>query len=134
MAVIFALKQFQHYLLGRPFQLLTDHSPLQWLSFQKIEGLLCRWLLAFQEYDFTIKYHKGCLNANANALSRLYPPVTTAATQLSTDTVIADLYAAQQTDPITKQIADALHSSPDKPTGQKWHHPPLLCSASCGLN
>ena len=91
-----------------------------------MEGLLCRWSLAFQEYDFTIKYRKGCLNANADALSRLYPPVTTAATQLSTDTVIAELYAAQQADPITKQIADALQSSPDKPRGQQWHHPPLL--------
>ena len=123
LAVVFALKQFRHHLLGRPFQFLIDHSPLQWLSSQ---GLLCRWSLAFQEYDFTIKYHKGCLNANADALSHLYPPVTTATTQLSTDTVIADLYAAQQADPITKQIADALQSLPDKPRGQQWHHPPLL--------
>ena len=82
----FAMKQFRHYLLGRKFQLLTDHSPLQWLSSQKMEGLLCRWALALQEYDFKIKYYKGSLNGNADALSRcIHPETSTAATQISSD-------------------------------------------------
>ena len=79
LAAVFAMKQFRHYLLGRKFQLLTDHSPLQWLSSQKMEGLLCRWALALQEYDFTIKYRKGSLNANADALSRCIHPETSLA-------------------------------------------------------
>ena len=41
LAIVFALKQFRHYLLGRPFRLCTDHAPLQWLSAQKMEGMLC---------------------------------------------------------------------------------------------
>ena len=52
LAIVFATKQFSHYLLGRPFTFLTDHAPLQWLSGQKMEGLLCRCALALQEYDF----------------------------------------------------------------------------------
>ena len=44
LAAVYAMKQFRHYLLGRPFQLITDHAPLQWLSAQKMEGLLCRCL------------------------------------------------------------------------------------------
>ena len=126
LAVVFALKQFRHYLLGRPFQLLTDHSPLQWLSSQKMEGLLCRWSLAIQEYDFTIRYPKGFLNGNADALSRVYSSTSTAATQVSSKPLKTDLYLAQQADPLIKQLASALQKSPDKPTGQQWHHPPLL--------
>ena len=49
--------QFCHYLLGRPFQLVTDHAPLQWLS----EGLLCHWALAMEGYNFQIVYRKGTL-------------------------------------------------------------------------
>ena len=46
LAIVFALKQFCHYLLGRSFQIHTDHEPSQWLSAQKMEGMLCRWTLA----------------------------------------------------------------------------------------
>ena len=70
LAIIFALKQFRHYLLGRRFTLLTDHAPLQWLAGQKMEGLLARWALAMQEFDFAIVYRKGTENGNADALSR----------------------------------------------------------------
>ena len=61
LAIVFAMKQFRHYLLGRKFELLTDHAPLQWLSVQKMEGLLCRWALAIQEYNFNIAHRKGSL-------------------------------------------------------------------------
>ena len=35
LAIVYALKQFCHYLLGRPFKLYTDHAPIQWLSAQE---------------------------------------------------------------------------------------------------
>jgi len=46
LAIVFALKQFRYYLLGRSFEVLTDHAPLQWLPSLKMEGLLCCWTLA----------------------------------------------------------------------------------------
>ena len=69
LAAVYALKQFCHDLLGRRFQLVTDLALLQWLSSQKMEGLLCRWALALQEYDFSIVYQKGVSNGNADTLS-----------------------------------------------------------------
>lgn len=107
------MKQFRHYLLGRNFQLLTDHSPLQWLSSQKMEGLLCRWALAMQEYDFNCK---GQLNANADALSRrVHPEISTATTQISSEFFKSKLQVAQQEDPVITQVSTALQT-PHKPT------------------
>ena len=54
LAIVWRMKQFCHYLLGCTFQLMTDHAPLQWLAAQKMEGLLCRWALAIQEFSFEI--------------------------------------------------------------------------------
>ena len=70
LAAVAAMKQFRHYLLGRQFTLMTDHAPLQWLSAQKKEGLLCHWALAMQEYNFVIVYRTGSSNGNADSLSR----------------------------------------------------------------
>ena len=70
-----------------------DRSPLQWLSSQKmIKGLFCRWALAVQGYDFTIKYCKGNLNATADALSHVHPQVSTAATQVISNSFKATVH------------------------------------------
>ena len=61
----------RHYLLGRKFEVLTDHKPLEWLAGQKSIG---RRAVIIQEYDFTVKYRRGDDNENADALSRLIFP------------------------------------------------------------
>ena len=37
LAAVYGMKQFRHYLLGRPFEHWTDHEPLKWLVIQKLE-------------------------------------------------------------------------------------------------
>ena len=129
LAIIFALKQFRHYLLGRKFQLMTDHAPLQWLSAQKMQGMLCRWALAMQEFDFEISYRKGILNGNADALSRRgtrdmsMTEDTTAATVLTQPYDV--LREAQQKDDIIKTILHALSVSKSCPTAKEWNSRPL---------
>lgn len=113
LAVVYATKQFRHYLLGRSFKLLTDHEPLQWLSAQKMQGMLCRWALALQEYDFKIEYKPGSQNANADALSRRGSDSTTqtdqcAATLLKSHSSCHELRSAQQQDLITSQLHQGL--------------------------
>lgn len=127
LAAVYAMKQFHHYLLGRHFQLLTDHAPLQWLSSQKMKGLLCRWALALQEFDFTIVYRKGSLNGNADALSRRDHPQGSVAHTATTVAMSppADVRAAQQEDPTLKQISDALSQSRSKPRTPPWRTQPL---------
>ena len=98
-------------MLGRPFKLLTDHAPLQWLSAQKMEGMLCRWALALQEFDFKVSYRPGSRNGNANALSR----VSVGATSVETSVAHHDqLKADQQQDPIVSALYQALVSGNKK--------------------
>ena len=115
------MKQFRHYLLGRPFQLMTDHAPLQWLSAQKMEGLLCRWALAMEEYNFEIVYRKGTLNTNADALSRI--PTLTPVAMTSSRKQTTEIQQAQQKDSVLYEISHALSLSKEKPMDSKWKQP-----------
>ena len=125
LVVVYALKHFRHYLLGRRFQLLTDHVPLQWLSAQKMEDMLCRWALAMQEYDFQIVYRKGSLNANADALSRLQSSHTCAAAVAMPHYSPVDLRTAQQHDSTISKIHRAHLQDSSPPHGQDWNQHPL---------
>ena len=127
LAVIYALKQFRHYLLGRTFQILTDHAPLQWLSAQKMEGMLCRWALAIQEYNFRIVYRKGAQNGNADALSRRgWPdPSPCAVTLASPHHSHEEIRTAQRADRDIAKLVEARSHSQRRPQGHQWNRQPL---------
>ena len=66
-AIVFAIKQFKHYLLDKPFEIITDHAALQWLKNQKeSNGRLERRAIELAGVPYEIKYRPG-----RNALSRL---------------------------------------------------------------
>jgi len=115
LAIVYATKQFCHYLLGRHFNLFTDHAPLQWLSAQKMEGLLCRWALCFQEYDFSIMYRKGTQNQNADALSRFDTKAlqshSTVTTILKPSPFLTHLRKAKMNDEHIQQLHSVLATS-----------------------
>jgi hypothetical protein len=72
LAIVTFLKKFRPYLLGRHFQVRSDHGSLTWLrNFKEPEGQLARWLEQLQEFDFDIIHRPGCLHKNADALSRI---------------------------------------------------------------
>ena len=102
--------QFCHYLLGQPFQLYIDHTPLQWLSPQKMEGMLALWSLAIQEYDFKIVYRKGSSNTNADALSRIPKKMCVITTQLPHYSPMA-LRASQSNDDTLSVVLQARSNS-----------------------
>jgi len=71
LAIIFALKQWRHYLVGRPFKIQTDHHGLQFIkSTPGLTGRRAHWSELLQEYEFDINYIKGATNVVADALSR----------------------------------------------------------------
>ena len=72
LAVKLGIQAFRVYLLGRPFQIQTDHRSLVWLDRLKESNTrLARWSLALQPYQFTVTYRPGSANNNADALSRM---------------------------------------------------------------
>ncbi|GBC37403.2 uncharacterized protein LOC114968091 [Rhizophagus irregularis DAOM 181602=DAOM 197198] len=76
LAIVWAIKHFQHYLGLKSFTIVTDHSALKWLKISKIpKGRHARWVMDLQQYDFNIKHRAGKANANADALSRISTPV-----------------------------------------------------------
>ena len=127
-AAVYGMKQFRHYLLGRPFELWTDHEPLKWLANQKLEGMLGRWALALQGYSFTVMYHRGSQNTNPDALSRQretgMATLPAAVARADMQTPLSCILAAQKQDQVIKLVAQALKLS-SHPATIDWRKPPL---------
>nr|GEU43247.1 putative reverse transcriptase domain-containing protein [Tanacetum cinerariifolium] len=70
-AVVFALKNWRHYLYGTKSVIYTDHKSLQHIFNQK-ELNMCRrrWIKLFIDYECEIRYHPCKANVVADALSR----------------------------------------------------------------
>ena len=71
LAIKWACECFRPYIWGSHFILETDHLSLKWLMKAQAPARLVRWALVLSEYNFEIRYKKGKLNQNADALSRL---------------------------------------------------------------
>jgi hypothetical protein len=70
-AIVHALKMWRHYLMGKRFELRTDHSGLKYLFGQPTLNVgQSRWSEFLSEYDFDIKHIKGKENKVVDALSR----------------------------------------------------------------
>jgi hypothetical protein len=70
-AIVHTLMKWRHYLMGRKFELRTDHNGLKYLFDQPtLNAMQSRWLEFLCEYDFYIKHIKGKENKVADALSR----------------------------------------------------------------
>jgi hypothetical protein len=70
--MVYTLKKFKHYLLGKHFNMFTNHSSLRYLIDKPgLGGRICRWLLFFQEFDFEVVVKPRRLNAGLDHLSKI---------------------------------------------------------------
>jgi hypothetical protein len=75
LAVVKAVEYFRKYLLGRKFELHTDHQAIKYLqTCQDLSSRMLRYALRLQNYDFEVHYIKGQDNLS-DGLSR--PRLTT---------------------------------------------------------
>lgn len=70
-AVVYGVREFRHFLIGRHFKIVTDHSALTYLfSIKEPTGKLARWVMYLSQFSFDIVHRKGKLHWNADYLSR----------------------------------------------------------------
>ena len=71
LGIVFALRQFRHYLLSTSFLLRTDHAALtSLLRSPEPVGQQARWLDLLAEYSFRIEHQAGRLHSNSDSLSQ----------------------------------------------------------------
>ena len=130
LAVMFGLKKFKHYLLGRPFNVRTDHASLRWIAtFREPEGQIARWIQRLEEFDYTIEHRPGRKHGNADGLSRLpcgqcqrtgcAPPTEDGEvcrrveTRAASDPELERWRQAQDEDPLLRRVLDWVRTDQD---------------------
>ena len=99
---MFTLKHFKHYQMDKPFTVISDHRPLQWLHNQKDHtGRLGRWAILLENLNYKIKYRPGRIHQNADCLSRL--KIASVVTPQ-----IQEIHKAQQDDELCQEILKLL--------------------------
>ena len=70
-AVVYALKQWRHYLLGNRYELYSDHQSLKYIFTQPHLNLRQRrWLEVLKDFGLGLNYQPGKANVVADVLSR----------------------------------------------------------------
>ena len=71
LAIFKAIHHFAHFLWGRHFDVVTDHSALvQLMKSQTLNNRLHGWSLQLMSYDFDISFRPSVRNQDADGLSR----------------------------------------------------------------
>lgn len=74
LAVVRALQNFRHYLIGIKFKILTDCNALKATERKKdLLPRVARWWVYLQDFNFEIEYRKGSMMSHADYLSRNPP-------------------------------------------------------------
>jgi hypothetical protein len=75
-SIVHSLKTWRYYLMGKKFELRTNHSGLKFIFEQPTLNVRqTRWLQFLSEYEFNIKNIKGKIIKVVDALSRRVHPM-----------------------------------------------------------
>lgn len=111
LSIVWAVKHFRPYLLGREFKIFTDHQPLTWLFNVKDPGSrLMRWRLKLAEYNYEVVYKPGVTNTNADALSRIGGVNiirTRSQTSQEDKSIILKSFEEYMEDPVSQNVKNA---------------------------
>nr|XP_040577570.1 uncharacterized protein K02A2.6-like [Lepeophtheirus salmonis] len=75
--IIYGLKKFERYLIGRHFKIKTDHKPLQYILNpckdlpSVVSARLARFSMLLSTFDYSIEHVRGIDHSHADAFSRV---------------------------------------------------------------
>jgi hypothetical protein len=70
-AIFYGVKKFSYQLIGKDFDIETDHNNLLWMEASEVPKII-RWRIYLQGFKFMIRHIAGRHNIVADALSRLH--------------------------------------------------------------
>ena len=115
MAIVFAIQEWRHYLLGRKFVVRTDQKSLCFLMEQREVNLeYQRWLTKILGFDFDIVYKLGLENRAADALSRKVEVKELYAVSVSTALQLEEISSEVDKDPELQKIISEWKQDPAK--------------------
>jgi transposase InsO family protein len=105
LSVVFGVKKFHQYLLGRQFTIVTDHMPLVTSLGEKplspmASSRMARWQMLLSSYQYNIVHKSGKHHNNADALSRLPLPYEDSSEE---DIAKINLISALDSSPVTAE-------------------------------
>ena len=100
-ALVWAIKHFRDYMMGRKVEVITDQWALKWLQdLRNCNPRLRRWTIAIQGFDLEVSHKPGKQHRNAGFLSRMYEgqsnPLKVTTSQLSCRTKESEVVPASQ--------------------------------------
>ena len=100
-------------MIGRRFQIKTDHKSLKYFLEQKISSPeQQKWVTKLLRFDFEISYKNGKENVLADALSQLPEQAEVLAISLPTSDFLEDIMLEWQEDSETSKIIKKLEEAP----------------------
>jgi hypothetical protein len=122
LAIIHAVTKWRPYLIGRHFQIRTDHRSLKHILEQRISSIeQHKWVTKLLGYDFEIIYKKGTENLVADALSRIPEHSEVFAISIPACATFDHIKKEQQEDPELKKVIQKLEHDPSTVPHFSWH-------------